>query len=231
VTDVDLPNGAHRVDPLAARDAESTAFERARDERATVDPIERGRYQVRVGDGEVHDVALVEDQESHVGACDCDGFAFHTGGGDGDSIPGGACAHLCAVAMEDVLDDLVPTVDGHAVDPLVGDVDAEVVEHGPDAETGETGSHDPVEDGSGDANPGVDADTTPSAPTPTPTSSTIVDEDAPDDLDEYVLAWRFVDADEFGALIGPDSWHDGNRPSKGKKARVFWTDVFDGVDA
>ncbi|ALJ99705.1 hypothetical protein BGV91_gp42 [Haloarcula californiae icosahedral virus 1] len=53
----------------------------------------------------------------------------------------------------------------------------------------------------------------------------------PENLDEYVLAWRFMDADEFGAHIGPDAWHDGNRPSKGKKARVFWNRVFDGVDA
>lgn len=186
MTDVDLPNGAHRVDPLAARDAESTAFARARDERTTVEPIERGRIQVRVGDGEVHDVALVEDQESHVGACDCDGFAFHTGGGDGDGIPGGACAHICAVAMEDALNDVVPTVDGHAVDPLVEDVDADVVEHGAGDDSGETGSHDPANDGSGDANPGGDAPATPSAPAPEPTSSTIVDEDAPDDLDEFV---------------------------------------------
>lgn len=49
----------------------------------------------------------------------------------------------------------------------------------------------------------------------------------PDDFKDYVLAWRFVDAEEFGGLISPDSWHDGGRPSKGEKARVFWTDVFD----
>lgn len=49
----------------------------------------------------------------------------------------------------------------------------------------------------------------------------------PDDLDEYILAWRFVDAEDFGALIDPDAWHDGSRPSKGQRARIFWTDVFD----
>lgn len=53
----------------------------------------------------------------------------------------------------------------------------------------------------------------------------------PEDLDEYVLAWRFMDAEDFGGHIGTDAWHDGSRPSKGQKARVFWTDVFDGVDA
>lgn len=50
-----------------------------------------------------------------------------------------------------------------------------------------------------------------------------------ENLDEYVLAWKFMDADEFGGLIDTDSWHDGGRPSKGERARVFWTDVFDGV--
>lgn len=49
----------------------------------------------------------------------------------------------------------------------------------------------------------------------------------PDDLDGYVLAWRFVSAEDFGELIDPDAWHDGDRPSKGDRARVFWTDVFD----
>lgn len=49
----------------------------------------------------------------------------------------------------------------------------------------------------------------------------------PEDFEDYVVAWRFLEAAEFGALIGPDSWHDGNRPSKGERARVFWTSVFD----
>ncbi|AFD02319.1 putative protein 38 [Haloarcula hispanica icosahedral virus 2] len=52
----------------------------------------------------------------------------------------------------------------------------------------------------------------------------------PEDFESYVLAWRFVSAEDFGALIDPDAWHDGNRPSKGQKARVFWSDVFDGID-
>ncbi|AGC65569.1 hypothetical protein K745_gp44 [Haloarcula hispanica virus PH1] len=50
---------------------------------------------------------------------------------------------------------------------------------------------------------------------------------SPDDLDDYILAWRFVSAVDFGGLIDPDAWHDGGRPSKGRKGRVFWTDVFD----
>lgn len=49
----------------------------------------------------------------------------------------------------------------------------------------------------------------------------------PEDFEEYVVAWRFVTAAEFGEIVSGYSWHDGQRPSKGRKARVFWTDVFD----
>ena len=49
----------------------------------------------------------------------------------------------------------------------------------------------------------------------------------PEEIEDYVLASRYVDADEFGAAIDPDAWHDGQRPSKGDKARVFWTEFFD----
>lgn len=52
-----------------------------------------------------------------------------------------------------------------------------------------------------------------------------------ENLDEYVLAWKFVDAAEFGGHIDPGAWHEANRPSKGRRARVFWTDLFDGVGA
>ena len=51
-----------------------------------------------------------------------------------------------------------------------------------------------------------------------------------DDIGDYILAWRFVSAEEFSEIIDPGSWHEANRPSKGRKARVFWSDVFDGVD-
>jgi hypothetical protein len=174
VTDggVDLPNDAHRVDPEAARDAESTAFARARDEPIVVDAGDGpGHYRVRVGDGDVHRVALVEDQESHVGRCDCDGFNFHAKPG-GDGIPGGACAHLCAVVMDSVVGSTtIPTVDGHAADPLVGDVDAEVVEHAP---AGDQEASDDVDE----ATAATPARAAPATPT--------VDEDAPDDLDEFV---------------------------------------------
>jgi hypothetical protein len=124
VTDVDLPHQARRVEPLAARDAESEPFVRARDETVTVDMMDDpGRYNVRVGDGDVHTVVLVEDDAGHVGACDCNGWTFHEG-----NLAGDCCAHLCAVAMEAALNSgLVPEVDE---DLDVETVEAEVVEHG-----------------------------------------------------------------------------------------------------
>lgn len=51
-----------------------------------------------------------------------------------------------------------------------------------------------------------------------------------DDIGDYIRAWRFVDADEFGRVIEDDAWHDGNRASKGQRARVFWTEFFEGTE-
>jgi hypothetical protein len=103
----ELPHKARRVDPVAARDQQSESFRRARDEDVVVDESKTpNRSHVRVGDGDVHDVALVEDQEGYVGFCDCDGFAFH------EDLPGGACAHIVALAMEAMFDDgLITTLD------------------------------------------------------------------------------------------------------------------------
>ena len=149
---VSLPHHARRVDPMEARYQDATAFERARDEDVTVDPGDAvGRATVIVGDGDPHDVVLVEDDDGEVGYCDCDGFAFHE-----DELPGGVCAHLVALAMEatlnegliktvgDVIDvddardhpdveqtDVVDDVQDESDEPEV--VDAEAVEADPDA--------------------------------------------------------------------------------------------------
>jgi hypothetical protein len=206
---VDVPAHAHRVDPLAARDASSTAFCRARDEEIVVDPTDDlGRYRVRVGGGDIHDVTLVEDHEGHVGACDCDGFAFHTGDGAGESIPGGVCAHLCAVAMNAVVGStVVPEVDGYAVDPILeGDtpgqddvvvdhVEPDVVEHGDDQDDGDDQEDDdavreqrttsdepdpePRDGESRDGDGGV---------RPVPPHVGAVDDQDPDDLEEFVTS-------------------------------------------
>jgi len=131
---VSLPHRARRVDPFAARDEQSEPFRRARDEDVTVDPGDAvGRATVIVGDGDPHDVVLVEDGEGYAGYCDCDGFAFHEG-----ELAGDCCTHLVALAMESVvnggliqtLDDVVDVQD--ASDEPDEAVDAEVIDADPD---------------------------------------------------------------------------------------------------
>ncbi|MFB6103335.1 MAG: hypothetical protein ABEJ73_12335 [Haloplanus sp.] len=105
---VSLPHHARRVDPMEARYQKATSFQRARDEDVTVEPGDAiGRATVIVGDGDPHDVVLVEDDEGEIGYCDCDGFNFHR-----DELAGGCCTHLVALAMEATLNEgLIKTVD------------------------------------------------------------------------------------------------------------------------
>lgn len=134
---VSLPHQARRVDPFAARDEQSEPFRRARDEEVVVDVGDApGRATVIVGDGDAHDVVLVEDDEGHVGYCDCDGFAFH------DDLEGECCTHVVALAMESTLNQgLIKTLDDVLeVEDLSEDVDQdgsaadlEVVGEGEDA--------------------------------------------------------------------------------------------------
>lgn len=141
---LEIPNGAHRVEPERARDEEATAYQRAKDESIAVDPDDqRGHFRVRVGEGDVHEVVLVEDDESRVGWCDCDGFRYHEGD---DRLPGGCCAHLCAVAMRDAIGDIVPSAEGHVVDPIVDELEPEIVEHstGDQAERATDGGNAPA---------------------------------------------------------------------------------------
>jgi len=105
---ISLPHQARRVDPFAARDEQSEPFRRARDEDVTVDVGDApGRAAVIVGEGDPHDVVLVEDDEGYAGYCDCDGFAFHEG-----DLAGDCCTHLVALAMESVVNGgLIQTLD------------------------------------------------------------------------------------------------------------------------
>lgn len=139
---ISLPHQARRIDPKEAKTQDATAFERARDEDVTVDPGDAvGRATVIVGDGDPHDVVLVEDEEGEVGYCDCDGFAFHD-----DELPGGVCAHLIGLAMEATLnagllktvDDVIDVDDArdHPDTEQADVVDAEAVDPDADA-TGE----------------------------------------------------------------------------------------------
>lgn len=126
---VELPHNARRIDPYEARDAETGAWERATNESVenVEDLEERGRFAVTFSDGSDHQVVLVEDDAGYVGACDCNGFAFH-----GDQ-PGAGCAHVYLLCQMDALSsNTVPEVDD--VDVIDGDdMDVDVVEHGADA--------------------------------------------------------------------------------------------------
>jgi len=131
---VSLPHQARRVDPFAARDEQSEPFRRARDEDVTVDVGDAvGRATVIVGEGDPHDVVLVEDDEGHVGYCDCDGFAFHEG-----DLAGDCCTHLVALAMESVVNGgLIQTLDDvvdvqKANDEADDATEPEVVDEDPD---------------------------------------------------------------------------------------------------
>jgi hypothetical protein len=118
-----LPHKARRVDPFEARDEVSEPFRRARDEEVEARPVDAvGRAKVKVGDGDLHKVVLVEDDEGHVGHCDCDGFAFHEG-----ELAGDCCTHLVALAMESVVNGgLIKTLDDVLeVDDATDDVDRE----------------------------------------------------------------------------------------------------------
>lgn len=121
----ELPHQARRVDPEKAKVANADPWERARQEDAVIDGDE-GDLAVRLGDGDVHDVRVLEDREGYVAACDCDGWSFH---GE-ERLAGGACAHVLAVVREAALDEsIVADVDGEV---MLEGVDADVVEHDQD---------------------------------------------------------------------------------------------------
>jgi predicted nucleic acid-binding Zn finger protein len=156
-----LPHQARRVDPFAARDEQSEPFRRARDDEVDARPVDAvGRAKVKVGDGDTHKVVLVENDEGHVGYCDCDGFAFH------DDLAGGCCTHLVALAMESVvnggliktLDDVLEVddvdQDGSAAEPEVVDESDDEI---PDA------TSDALQEASADL---TDRDDRADAPTP-----------------------------------------------------------------
>lgn len=154
MTDLDLPNLARRVYPRTERDQDTTSWNRAKD--ASLEGFERrderGRFSVAFDEGEQHDVILVEDSESFVGWCDCDGFAFH------QDEAGGACAHICLVAQANALSDVVPTVEdvdvesdqeaveeARAADGASGDVVATVPASEPQGSTVEDVDPEPVD--------------------------------------------------------------------------------------
>lgn len=168
----DLPSNARRLDFHAAKDAGSTAWSRAAD--GQLQDLGRrdgrGEFRVEFHDGDAHDVVLVEDQEGHVGACDCDGFAFH---GSGNRLPGNVCAHLAKIRQMATLDHgLIPDVDG------VLEVDAPDREESADQDVEVVADQDDnVQEASADGGKApavIDAEARP------------IDEEDVEDLDEFV---------------------------------------------
>jgi hypothetical protein len=161
---ISLPHKALRIDFEAARDGDGAAWPRAAeaDDRDVAKRDRIGGFNVRIDDGDQHEVVLVEDADGMLGYCNCDGFGFH---GSGDRLPGNACAHLCLVRQMAVLDEsLIPSTDrrfdvdagGSAADQDDVDVsEAEVVDAGDDQEA----SADPPEraDHAGDPTPSGEA--------------------------------------------------------------------------
>jgi hypothetical protein len=83
---VELPDGFHT----------STSWERAGDEEAVVDPINRAEFFVRVGDGDRHRVAFGLRDGEPVGECDCRGWTHHQW-----------CAHVAHLYRRYVREDIV----------------------------------------------------------------------------------------------------------------------------
>lgn len=162
---ISIPHQTRRIDFAAARDGDGSAWSRASqaDERDVAKRDRTGGFRVSVGDGDEHDVVLLEDADGMVGFCDCDGFVYH---GTGDRLAGNACAHLCLVRQMAVLDDsLIPStttrfdVDGDG-EPTEDDgtetIDADVVDHTEDADEDESADITVEDDPSPDATPTVE---------------------------------------------------------------------------
>lgn len=72
-------------EPLAYDDEESTSYERTQNAGTIIRQLGRYVYRVRLTDSEnPHIAVLAADWHGYVGACDCKGYAHHSG----------PCAHL-----------------------------------------------------------------------------------------------------------------------------------------
>ena len=116
------------ADVLRIRDARGTeSWERAK--QADPDDLEQledlGRFRLELPDGDLHELVAVKNgEDDFVGACDCDGFRYH-------SHP---CAHLAAMAQLDALQSIIP-IDRHRAEDLAFTVDAEVIDQTEQTET------------------------------------------------------------------------------------------------
>jgi hypothetical protein len=182
----ELPHKARRVDPFAARDQQSEPFQRARDELIVVQEGDvLHRATVQVGDGDRHDVALVEDQEGYVGYCDCDGFAFHEG-----DLAGDCCTHIIALVMKSIEHDSLVTTLDDVVEPGGSPVDASDQDDEDDVE---------IVDVEGET-PGDDRGDHGGSPTPEPSEPPTRELDDP-----FAGALKDVD-DRFVMTLGGDPY-------------------------
>lgn len=85
------------------RERDTSAFDRAEDETASVVPVTRFLYRVAFRDGGTHLVLLGRDADDWIGGCDCKGW-FYNGRNTGKP-----CSHLWALKRT------VETVDTFAV--------------------------------------------------------------------------------------------------------------------
>lgn len=75
----------------------STSWERARTEETSLSRITRAEWMVRVGDGDLYRVTFALDDGHMIGECNCKGYQYRDW-----------CAHLAALVLDYVNDDLQP---------------------------------------------------------------------------------------------------------------------------
>lgn len=98
--DVDLPEDF----------GQSTSWERAKNEPTKTARVGRAEWMVRVGDGDRHRVLFALEDGHMVGDCDCRGYQYHAW-----------CAHLAALVLAYVRQDVVPA---DVATPIDEEVDA-----------------------------------------------------------------------------------------------------------
>jgi len=180
------------ADVLRIRDARGTeSWERAK--QADAEDVEQleplGRFRLELPDGDPHDLVVLKTGEDDlVGACDCDGFRFH-------SHP---CAHMAAMAQLDALQSIIP-VDRHRAEELAFGVDAEVIEQtetaadkmNDDVQEAEVVDVDESRQDSGDEPRGSDVENPPPTPSnranPPDTPRDAFAGKLPDVDDQYVM--------------------------------------------